>query len=220
MKTLQTNVRSLNDKELKTLAKIRSRREKELAQPFPWAQPLFAIVLCALSLYLATWTRYDLVTFFLGLFAIFCLAFAVIRPYEYYKDRRKARSLANRADAVLQSGVVEVAAVTAKQVALAKASGDESDLYIIEMDKGNILYMWDTFGNLKKNFPCLQFEIYSDDFASLIGRQVSPLSEKIKPIVLDPKAIPNYFNKAGEPVHLAMERKNFEKLIERINNSR
>lgn len=217
---MHTNIRPLNEKELKTLGKIRSRREKELAQPFPWAQPLFAIVLCALSLYLATWTRYDLVTFVLVLFAIFCLAFAVIRPYEYYKDRRKARSLMNRADAVLQSGVVEVAAVTAKQVALAKASGNDGDLYIIEVDKGNILYMWDRFDNLKKNFPCLQFEIYSEEFASLIGRQISPLSEKVKPIAVDPKATQNYFKKAGEPAHLAMERKNFEKLIERINNGR
>ena len=220
MKTLHTDTRPLNEKELKTLGKIRSRREKELSQTFPWAQPLFAIVLCALSLYLATWTRYDLVTFLLGLFAIFCLAFAVIRPYEYYKDRRKAMSLMNRADAVLQSGVVEVATVTAKQVALAKASGNDRDLYIMEMDKGNILYMWDTYGNLKKNFPCLQFEIYGDDFASLIGRQMNPLSEKIKPVVLDPKSIRNYFKKAGAPVHLAVERRNFEKLIERISNSK
>lgn len=220
MKTLHTNIRPLNAKELKTLSKIRSRGEKELSQAFAWAQPLFAIVLCALSLYLATWTRYDLVTFFLGLFAIFCLAFAVIRPYEYYKDRRKANSLMNRVAAGLQSGVVEVAAVTAKQVALAKAADNEDDLYIIEMDKGNILYMWDTFDNLKKNFPCLQFEIYSDDFASLIGRQISPLSEKIKPIALDPKAIRDYFKKAGAPGHLAVEKKSFGKLMERVGSSK
>lgn len=216
MNALQKHTRPLNPKELKTLAKIKSSREKELKRDFQWGQPVSAIVLGAVALYLATWTRYDLFTFLFGVFSIFCMAFVVIRPYEYYKDRKRAGSMLRKVENALSSGVVEVAQVNARQVALAKEHEDEGDLYIVETDKGHILYMWDTGYHLKKNFPCLSFEIYSDDFVRIIGRQINPLSEKFKPVIIDPKAKWNYLKKAGSPEHLAVERKSFEKLIEKI----
>ena len=219
MKTLQRQTRPLNAKEIKTLGKIRSSREKELRRPFQWAQPASAIVLGALALYLATWTRYDLITFLLGTFSVFCVAFVIIRPYEYFKDRKRARVMRGKVDEVLDEGMVEVAPVTAKQVALAKEHEDEGDLYIVDIDKGHVCYMWDRGYNLKKNFPCLEFEIYSEEFSQLIGRQINPLSEKMKPVIIDPRAKWNYLNKTGAPDHLAIEKRNFEKLIEKISNA-
>lgn len=216
MNALQKQIRPLNPKEIKTLTKIRSSREKELKRDFHWGQPVTAIILGALALYLATWTRYDLITFLLGTFAVFCVAFVVIRPYEYYKDRKKSGSMLRKVENALSSGVVEVTPVNARQVALAKEHDGEGDLYIVETAKGHILYMWDIGNNLKKNFPCLSFEIYSNDFVSLIGRQINPLSEKFKPVIIDPKSKWNYLKKAGSPQHLAMEKRNFDKLIERI----
>ena len=219
MKTLQRQTRPLNAKEIKTLGKIRSSREKELRRPFQWTQPVSAVVLGTLALYLATWTRYDLITFLLGVFFIFCAAFVIIRPYEYFKDRKRARIMRGKVDEVLRAGMVEVAPVTAKQVALAKEHEDEGDLYIVEMEKGHVCYMWDRGYNLKKNFPCLEFEIYSEVFAQLIGRQINPLSEKMKPVIIDPRAKWNYLKKSGAPDHLYIEKKNFEKLIEKISNA-
>lgn len=216
MNPLQKYTRPLNSKELKTLAKIRSSREKDLKRNFQWGQPVAAISLGALALYLATWTRYDLFTFLLGTFSVFCVAFVIIRPYEFYKDRKRAGAMKRKVEDVLSAGVLDVTPVSARQVALAKEHEDEGDLYIVETDKGHILYMWDRGYNLKKNFPCLSFEIYSDDFVTLIGRQINPLSEKIKPTLIDPKAKWNYLKKAGSPEHLALEKKNFEKLMEKI----
>ena len=199
---------------------MKSSREKELRRGFQWAQPAAAIILGAASLYLATWTRYDLITFLLGTFSIFCVAFVFVRPYEYLKTQRKARSVINKVDNVLHSGVVDVAPVTAKQIALAKGYEDEGDLYIVEMEKGYVLYIWDIANNLKKSFPCFEFEVYSEVFFQLIGRVINPLSEKITPIIIDSKAKWNYFKKAGAPEHLTVERKNFQKLIEKINNTK
>ena len=216
MKTLQRHTRPLNAKEIKTLGKIRSSREKELRRPFQWVQPVSAVVLGSLALYLATWTRFDLITFLLGTFFVFCVAFVIIRPYEYFKDRKRAITMRNKVDAVLRTGTVEVAPVTATQIALAKEHEDEGDLYIVAIDKGYICYMWDRGYNLKKNFPCLEFEIYDEQFSQLIGRQINPLSEKMKPVIIDPKMKWNYLKKSGAPDHLAIEKKNFEKLIERI----
>ena len=66
--------------------------------------------------------------------------------------------------------------------------------------------------------PCLAFEIYNEKFYKLIGRQVNPLSEKIKPIVIDAKSKWAYLKKVGGPDHLSIEKRDFDKLVDQIKN--
>lgn len=219
MKILQKHTRPLDTKETKILTKIRSALQKDLLRGFKWPQLSTAILLGFACLYLATWTRYEVVRFLLGILSVFCLAYLVILPYEYLKERRKAKETIRKATRLLRSGVVEVISVKAKQIAVAKEHEDEGDLYIIEMENNSVLYMWDQTHTLKKNFPCLEFEVYDQEFVELIGRQINSLSEKIKPVVIDAASKNRYFKKTGSPEHLSVDRKNFEKLIEKMSNA-
>ena len=106
----------------------------------------------------------------------------------------------------------------ASRIAVAKEFEDEGNLYIIETENKAILYLWDTGYNLKKNFPCLEFEIYSEHFCNLIGRPINPLSEKIKPIAIDAKTKRAYLKKVGAPGQLTIENRAFEEVLEQINN--
>lgn len=215
MKKLERISRPLSLKEIKTLKKVRNSRESELERGYKTRAIITAVIIGIASLYLATWTRYDLFTFILATLAVFSFAYLIIQPFETFKDRKRARSIINRVNAFLEPGNIEVMPVSATRVALAREFKDEGDLYIVDTSGSTILYMWDSMGNLKKNFPCLQFEIYDRDFAELIGRQINPLTEKIKPIEIPAKAKWNYLQKT-KPEHLAIEKKNFDKLVEKI----
>jgi len=139
-------------------------------------------------------------------------------PYENYKNRQKAKAKIKEIDNHLNSRTVEVYPIQAQRIALAKEYEDEGDLYLVETDDCCILYLWDNDYNLKKNFPCLVFEIYNEKFYKLIGRQVNPLSEKIKPIVIDAKSKWAYLKKVGGPDHLSIEKRDFDKLVDQIKN--
>ncbi|MDQ2657158.1 MAG: hypothetical protein M3Y60_07025, partial [Bacteroidota bacterium] len=162
------------------------------------------------------WSRFDLITFILGTLALFCFAYAVIMPYERYKEIRKARRAINKVEGILDAGKVEVTPVKAKRIAVAKEYEDEGDLYIVEMENSQVLYLWDTEYNLHKNFPCLEFEIYEDEFYKVIGRQINPLSEKIKPVIIPEESKWNYLGKT-DPQHMEVERKNFDKLVDKMS---
>lgn len=71
---------------------------------------------------------------------------------------------------------------------------------------------------MQKKLPCLDFEIYNENFYKLLGRQVYALSERIKPVTIDKKAKWSYMRKVGAPGHLQTESKNFDKLIEEYDN--
>ncbi len=216
VKTLQNHIRPLTQKELKALKKIRNSREKEIQRGFRVRQALTSVLLGAAVMYGAVWSRFDLITFILGVLALFCLAYAVIQPYERFKEIRKARRTINKVEAILNAGKVEVTPVKAKRIAVAKEYEDEGDLYIVEMENSQVLYLWDTEYNLHKNFPCLEFEIYEDEFFNVIGRQINPLSEKIKPVVIPEESKWNYLGKT-DPQHMEVERKNFDKLVDKMS---
>jgi hypothetical protein len=205
-------------KETKALNKIKSGLDKELKQGYKAHYFLFAFGLGITFVYLATWTTYDFLVFVFGTIAVFSFACVILMPYEIYKNSRRARLKIKQINNVLLANSIDVTPITAKQIALAKEYEDEGDLYIIETDNSDILYLWDNDYTLKKNFPCLEFEIYDKDFYALIGRQVNSLGNKFKPIVINAKAKWTYLTKVGLPDHLTIDRKNFNRLVDEINN--
>lgn len=216
--TLKKQTRQLTLKETKALNKIRLSVDTRLKQGYRAHYFLFAFILGTIFVYFATWTKYDFPVFVFGTIAVLSFACVVFMPYEIYKDLRRARLKIKQLDNVLGTNSIDVTPITAKQIALAKEYEDEGDLYIIETDNSDILYLWDNDYNLKKNFPCLEFEIYDKDFYELIGRQINPLSEKFKPIVINAKAKWTYLKNVGGPGHLTIERTDFKKIVEQINN--
>jgi hypothetical protein len=88
-------------------------------------------------------------------------------------------------------------------------------LLIIEIDPGKILYFWSYKYHRPKNFPCLEFEIYEENFCGLTDIMVNPLSEKILPIIVDAKDKWQYFKKYGTPGNLTTESANFEEVVQR-----
>jgi len=135
-----------------------------------------------------------------------------------YKRRKKQKYFLQRLKATIDKGTVDTCLINAKNIAIAKEYEDEGDLFIIEYDTNKIIYLWDYNYNLQKKFPCLDFEIYEDNFFKLFGRQIYPLSERIQPVNIDKKAKWNYMSKVGAARHLQTENVNFNKLIEDYNN--
>ncbi|HLK29665.1 MAG TPA: hypothetical protein VKT28_13900 [Puia sp.] len=131
--------------------------------------------------------------------------------------KRKHKDCLKQLNAAIEKGTLDTCLINAKRIAVAEEYEDESELIIIEYDTDKILYLWDFDYNLRKRFPCLQFEIYEENFRKLLGRQAYPLSERIKPVIIDKKAKWNYMNKVI-PKHLQTENKNFDKLIEEFND--
>jgi hypothetical protein len=121
-------------------------------------------------------------------------------------------------NAIIQKGTVDTCLINSKRIAVAKEYEDEGDLFIIEYDDDKVLYLWDYDYNLRKKFPCLDFEIYEESLFKLLGRQVYPLSGPIKPLAIDKKAKWNYIKKIGAPGQLQTDSTNFEKIIEAYNN--
>ena len=218
MKTAEKQRRPLNTKEVKTLQKIRSTAEKDFKRGYKIHYLLTAAVVGVICAFLASETSYAFLTLVFGTASVLSFSMVIFMPYETYKDRRKAKKKINKIDALLGQDGIDVVPVRATRIAVAKEFEDEGDLYIVETANKDILYLWDSDYNLKKNFPCLEFEIYSEDFYNLIGRQVNPLSEKYKPIIIDAKTKWTYLKKVGGPEHLAVEKRVFEEVIEEINN--
>ncbi len=217
MKMLQKVTRTLTQKETKALKKIRKNNESVLNRGYKWPNVMLALALAALCMYGATWTRYDLITFILGVSAVFSIGYVFFMPFEAYKDIRRANKMIRKIDDMLEADVLEVSPVNATQIARAKEYEDEGDLYIIEMKDSRILYIRDFDHNLRKGFPCLEFELYDEEFRDLTGRLINPISEKIKPIEVDSMAKWNFFQKSP-PEHLQIQKTSFDRLIEKINN--
>lgn len=220
MKTLQKERRPLSQKEMKALKKVRNTNQNVLKRGYKWPNVVAALILAAICVYGATWTRYDLVTFLLGVSAFFSLGYVIFMPYEAYKDIRRAKKMIRKIDSVMDGGTVEVTPVKATRVAMAKEHEDEGDLYLVEVANDQLLYVWDFDHNLRKGFPCLEFEFYDEEFQVLIGRQINPISEKIKPIVIDSEGKWNYLKKFGSPGHMEIRKGNFDRIIEKMGGAR
>jgi hypothetical protein len=216
--TFHTLRRQLNTKESKALQKIKSSAEKDIKRGYKIHSLFIAAVFGVVCVFLANWTTYDFLKFVFGTISILSFGFAVFMPYEIHKEIKKAKEKIKEIDGIMKQDTVDVSIVKASRIAVAREFEDEGDLYIVETTNKNILYLWDNDYNLKKNFPSLEFEIYSEDFYKTIGRQINPLSEKIKPITIDPKSKWAYLKKIGGPGHLTLDKRDFEEVLEQINN--
>jgi hypothetical protein len=210
---LQMQTRPLTEKERKALKKIRVTTDQKLREAVNLRRFLIPFLLGAICAYLAYQTDFKILMLLFGTIAILSLGYIFFIPFEIFKEFKIVKAKLVALNAALQKETVDVSPVSAKQFALAKEHEDEGDLYIIETTEGNILYVWDDDYNLKKVFPCLSFEVYEQEFAKLIGRQVNPLSEKINPIVVDAKAKWAYLENNGAPGNLSVEKKDFNKLV-------
>jgi hypothetical protein len=211
--------RPITVKETKTLQKIRSISEKELRKGYKTPYLIIATIVGAICALFANRTSYDFLVFVFGTISVLSFSVVIFMPYEIHKRLSKLRNEIKVIDNILTEKSIEVTPVSAKRIALAKEFEDESDLYIIETSDDAILYLWDIDFNLKKNFPCLEFEIYNEDFHELIGRQISPLTKKIEPLIIDGKTKWAYLKKFGGPGHLTMEERSFDEIIKQINSS-
>jgi hypothetical protein len=204
--------------ELRLLKTLKTQKEKEGSGKIKFYHFVIAGLLGAGLTYITTRIPGGFWTFFLGTLAVFSFAFIVFMPYEIYKMRKKDRNFLQLLNAFLDKGTVDTCLINAKRIAVAKEYEDEGDLFIIEYDTDKVLYLWDYDYNLRKKFPCLDFEIYEDNFFKTFGRQVYPLSDRIKPLNIDKKAKWNYMSRVGAAGHLQTENVSFDKLIEDYNN--
>lgn len=205
--------------EQRLLKTLKIQKEKESVHKIRFYHFIVAALLGGGSTYLATLVKGDFWVFLFATLAVFSIAFIVFTPFEIYKMGKKHKEFLQQLNNIIAKGTVDTSLIHAKRIALAEEYEDEGDLYIIEYDTDRILYMWDHDYNLRKKFPCLDFEVYEDNFFKLFGRQVYPLSNRIKPLIIDKKAKWNYMNKIGGPGHLLTDNISFEKLVEEYNNS-
>ena len=213
-----TTSRHLNTDEVKILNSLLSKTEKEAKSKIKFHYYFIAGLLGSVCAYKASIIPDSIWTFLLGTISVFCFTFIVFTPYEIYKNNKLNRKFIETLQYFKNNETVETHKISALRIAIAPEFEDESDLYIIELEINKVLYIWDIDYNLKKKFPCLEFEIYEDKFYKLIGKQIYPLSEKIQPIKIDRQAKWNYMKKFGIFGQLEVENVNFDKLIEEYNN--
>jgi hypothetical protein len=214
----QTTTRHFYTDELKILNSLLTKTKKESKSKIKFYHFVFAGLLGAGFVYITSIIPESFWTFLFGTIAVFCFAFIVFMPYEIYKDKKRKSVYLQTLQNYIDKQTIETYKINGFRIAIAPEFEDESDLYIVELKKNKVLYLWDTEYNLKKTFPCLNFEIYEDKFFKLTSIQIYPLSEKIEPIKIDKKAKWNYIKKYGVWEHLDTENIGFDELLEKYNN--
>lgn len=204
--------------ELRILKTLKTQKEKETTSKIKSHHFLIAGLLGAGLTYVTTIIPESFWTFLLGTIAVFAFAFIVFMPYEIYKQKSRHKLFLQQLSATIEKGTVDTCIVNTKRIAIATEYEDESDLYIIELNDNEVLYLWDIEYNLNKKFPCLDFEIYEHNFSKLIGRLIYPLSEKIQPVKIDKKAKWNFMKQYSVSGHLETEKINFDELLQKYNN--
>ena len=210
--------RSFNPTELRLLTTLKKRLEKERATKVKFYHFIIAAILGAGFTWFAASIPDSFWTLLTGTIALLCFSFIAFTPYEIYKQKRRHRFTLQEIDQAINKGSVAVCSIRARQIALAKEYEDEGDLYIVEYEPGRMLYLWDTEYNLNKTIPCLEFELYEVASFKLLGRKLNPLSEKIKPLLIDRKAKWKYLDKYGAPGELETVEMGFEELIGKFRN--
>lgn len=212
--------RPYNPAELRLLSALKSRLEKVKGGKLKYYHFIIAALLGAGFTWISTQVPDGFWTFLSGTVAILCFGFLVFTPYEVYKVKKRNKDKLNRFSAAMEKGSATVCPVQASRIALAREFEDEGDLYLVEYEKGSVLFFWDLQHNLhKRKFPCLHFEIYEDDFFTLTGLAIHPLSERTVPVHIDQKAKWNYMKKYGVPGHLETEAIEFEVLLEKFKTN-
>lgn len=210
--------RSFYPDELRILKTLKTKKEKETTSKIKFYHFLIAGLLGVSLTYFTTIIPDSFWTFLFGTIAVFAFAFIVFMPYEIYKQKNRHKLFLQQLSATIEKGTVGTSLVNTKRIAIAPEYEDESYLYIVELNDNEVLYLWDIEYNLNKKFPCLDFEIYEDNFFKLIGRKIYPLSEKIQPVKIDKKAKWNFMKQYGVSGHLETEKINFDELLQKYNN--
>lgn len=202
--------------EIRLLNKLKRKNMKRRISRFKVSDFIFIFLTGAALLDMALLIEVATAAVVFGTMAVLCFSFVLLAPYEMYRKRRRSKKRWSQLNQLLMENGIQVTRVNALQVAVAKEYEDEGDLFIIEYKAGEVLYLWDYDDQLKKRFPCQQFEIYAADFTSLTGRPVHALSERIQPRVIDAKSKWKYLKKYGGPGHMTTEQIEFEELMSRF----
>jgi len=211
---MEFKTRDLYPNELRVLKRMKTQAEKKGKSKYKFYHFVLLGVLGTISAYIATHIHKDSFWLFLfGTIAVFSFGFVIFVPFELYKAQKLNEDFLQNLNALIEKQTVDTCRINATRIAIAKEYDDESDLYIVEIDKDNVLYLHDLEYNLKRNFPCLQFEIYENDFFKLTGKVIYPLSDKITPITIDRIKKMNYMKQFGIPEHLGTEKISFDELI-------
>ena len=218
MNLIETS-RPFNLDEIRILNFLAKKKEREFRQKTKYHYYFIVGFLAIGFSYLALIIKSDFLVFLFGTIAVFAYGYVIFIPYEIYKKRKHLKSYLLSLNSYIEKGTITTCLINSIRIARADEFEDESDLYIVEYEKDKILYLWDTDFDLKKRFPCLNFEIYEEDFCKLTGRQIYSLSEKIKPLIIDKKAKWDYMQRNGAPSHLETESISFDKLIKEYNQS-
>lgn len=208
--------RPLYTDEIRLLNKLKTKLLKKRVSRFKLYHFIPIVLTGVILIYMASLIRVAAVTFFLGTVATGCFCFVAFAPYEMYQQRRSMQTRLALVNQLLMENELQVTVVHALKITLAKEYDDEGDLFLIEYEPGTVLYLWDHDYQLRRRFPCREFEIYKDDFAALTGRPIHALSERIIPRQIDAKAKWSYLKKYGGPGHMTTEQVDFEELMGRF----
>lgn len=215
---IEYNTRVLHSNELRILKSLKNKAEKNKGGKIKFYHYLIAGSLGISLTYITSIIPDSFWTFLLGTSAVFAFAFIVFTPYEVYKMKKQHKEFLNLVNSLIDKGTVKTCQIETTSIAIAPEYEDENDMYIIKLNENEVLYIWDTEYKLNRKFPCLNFEIYEEDFFKITGKQINPLSEKILPIKIEKKAKWNFMKKYGIYGHLEVEKYNFEKLILKYKN--
>jgi hypothetical protein len=205
--------------ELKLLKKLVAQNEKMANRKIKFSHLIIAGVIGIGCAYVAIKISESFWTFLFGTLGVFAFSFIVFMPYEIYKLTKEHKIILNQLNEIIDKGVVRTCRISAERIAIAPEYEDESDLYIIELNKNEVLYLWDIGYNLNKKFPCSDFEIYENPFFEFTGNQIYPLSDKIKPLKIDRKVKWDFIKKFGVPGNLEIRESTFDEIFKLKENN-
>lgn len=211
---IQEISRPLLADEVSMLKEVVEKANKKLKSKRKIYHLIIAVLISTVAMYLAiVYFKSDFWRPAFGTIASFAFVYVIFAPYEMYKAKRAKRKEFKKASDLLAGNMVKVIPVNALQMALAEEYEDEGTLYIIEYQRGQILYFEDYDNDQEEVFPCLTFEIYEEDFCQLTWRQLRPLGEKINPNIIPGKAKWAYMKNNHWPAHLTTVTGNFEEIV-------
>ena len=224
---MEFQTRALYPNELRGLKRLKTQTETNKAKISKSLKILLALLLGIVCTCVAAATSKESFWFFIfATIAVFSFSAFVFGSIEELKAQDKNKDILQRVNALLEKQTVDTCLINATRIACAREYEDEGDWYIFELGKGKVLRFCDidSFAYNHKKFPCLQFEIYGQNCANLIGKDIYPLSEKIKPVtMIEPKKKWKYMSQINpfEPLVGACESMDianigFDELINQI----
>lgn len=217
------NTRNLYPEELRVLDVRLSKEKKELKEIIKYEKFLKNGLIGIICTILIIITKNELLLIALGTIAFVSFGYILFTLVGIYYDSKFLRILINNLNSNINNGKVTVCRIQSKRIAIAKGIVDdfsEGDLnyFIIELDADSVYFYRNTQYIFIDGFPCLDFDIYSDNEAFLMGKPIYPLSEIVNPIIIETNKRYSYEKIFGTPTFNIIKNINFDKLIEQYNN--